>query len=179
MCWKNTSPTGKMAARKKRRRGSDQARLEGSSTGPPGSVSAWPRWTGARRRARTSRIPAAIEVVPFTRKSERKETVARKPPSAGPTLIPRLIASRVRANAGLRCAGRTRSATTARLAGRNASAASDSASVIPMTDACVRANGKRSRMPPLANSESRITCIGPSTSERRPESAAETRAPAP
>src|SRR3989442_8973831 len=68
-----------------------------------------------------SASPARIEVAPLTTKSAGNDTMARKPPAAGPTLIPRLTARRATAKAALRCDGLATSEYIDRFAGRNAS----------------------------------------------------------
>ena len=100
MCWKKTNATGNIAARKieeprvagaRRRAGADAARLLRRAVArPPSGDAAREAGGGEDRAGRDSPVP------PSTRKSQRKETVARKPPSAGPMLIPRLIARRFR-----------------------------------------------------------------------------------
>ncbi len=96
------------------------------AAGPPGGTQR--RRSRARRPAarfigkKKIRVAAArSEVTPSTMKSAGHDTAARKPPAAGPTLIPRLTASRWRAKAALRWSGAARCETTLRLAGRNIS----------------------------------------------------------
>jgi len=60
--------------------------------------------------------------MPSTTKISGNETSARNPPTAGPMLMPRLIASRFNAIAALRCSGGADSVSPAIVAGRTASA---------------------------------------------------------
>jgi hypothetical protein len=138
---------------------------------------AWWRCSGKVEATRIN--PATIDVAPLTKKSQAKETAARNPPTAGPTLIPRLIASRFSANPAFLCSGRTRSPKIVRLAGRNASPRTDIVSVSAMTRARLLARGKTSITRPERSSDPRMIRIGPSRSDRSPEAGAATRAPAP
>src|SRR2546426_11943871 len=88
-----------------------------------------------------SASPASIEVAPLTMNSAGNDTMARKPPAAGPTLIPRLIARRATAKAALRCDGPATSEYIDRFAGRNASLVKAQTIVRPRIEAWLRPRG--------------------------------------
>src|SRR5262245_47301414 len=72
-------------------------------------------------RAPANTAHARSAVAESITKRERNETVARSPPTAGPMLIPMLMARRISATADLRCSGDTAPARSAIAAGRKAS----------------------------------------------------------
>ena len=117
-CWKKTMQTGTIAARKKTSAGSRRPSRRDAAGLGRGRRPAAARSSGKKR---ISVAAARSDVAPSTMKSAGHETAARKPPTAGPTLIPRFTASRWRANAALRWSGAARCETTLRLAGRNIS----------------------------------------------------------
>src|SRR5437588_8292926 len=114
LCWKKIIITSTFTTRKPRKRpsaqgerlaagrgaaGAGEAGAKGSATEARGGAlprscrttvtrPVRPRREAAARKTR----PAASAVAPSTQKRKRNERVARKPPRAGPTLTPRLIA---------------------------------------------------------------------------------------
>ncbi len=132
----------------------------------PGPACASTDWT---RSGNTSSTSAAARVVaPSTQNSIWNEWAARKPPSAGPTLIPRLIASRLSANACRCSSGGARSPTRASVAGRIASDTAESTAIPTSTWGMVRSSGSAQNPTPPSSSETvRMRCE-PTRSARRP-----------
>ena len=109
-----------------------------------------------------------MEVAPSTQNRVRNEWEARSPPAAGPTLIPRLIASRLRANACLRSAPGARSPTRARVAGRIDSLTAESTAIPAMTLGKVWSQGKAQKPRPPRISEPTRMRWCPNRSAKRP-----------
>ena len=118
-------------------------------------------------------------MTPSTAKSAGKETLARNPPSAGPMLMPRLIARRLSAIAERLFSGGTSAATALSDAGRKSSFAPAQSPVIARTARRERASGYARRSAPVAKREPRRTASGPIRSARRPPNGEEAIAHAP
>ncbi len=128
-------------------------------------------WYGTIDRffiANVTRSAARSDVAPSTQKMSGNEYMRRKPPNAGPMLMPRLIASRFTENALLLRSEGTTLVMTAREAGRNASPVTDQRIVPPMMAGRVDAKGNNARTTPEQNRDVFITRTGPTTSLNRP-----------
>src|SRR3954454_1757242 len=134
---------------------------------------------GRHSSNRLSRSPEASAVTPFTMNSREKETVARKPPTAGPILIPRLMPSRVTATAVFRCSGRMWEVSAASVAGRTDSATKAQMKVRPRKSSKLPARGNSNRIRPERISEPRRTANAPKRSQSRPATGAPMSPPIP
>src|SRR4051794_11800248 len=134
---------------------------------------------GRHSSSRLSRSPEASAVTPFTMNSREKETVARKPPTAGPILIPRLMPSRVTATAVFRCSGRMWEVSAASVAGRTDSATKAQMKVMPRKSSKLPARGNSNRIRPERISEPRNTANAPKRSQSRPATGAPMSPPIP
>jgi hypothetical protein len=157
----------------------EQEEEEGAIT--PRRAGAWLRGTVRMlpRAASSMTRPAAIEVTPSTTNTARNERRARKPPTAGPTLMPRLIARRCRATAVRALSAGARSWMAARLAGRKNSASTDQTTTAPATAGKPRAAGSAMAASPESSSEASMTRCGGTRSHSQPAAGAAAIEPSP
>ncbi|HEU4408378.1 MAG TPA: hypothetical protein VFS43_24150 [Polyangiaceae bacterium] len=96
------------------------------------------------------------------------ETSASSPPSAGPTLMPRLTASRFSAYARRRCSGAAKAPTSAIVAGRTVSDTTASGTSNATRLSKLRASGSRKSKSPEPASDAFATRRDPHRSPSRP-----------